>query len=190
MFWKSKVIHQVLIRGLGIEIMVCCWKICVGVDNWSRLHTKLVSICPDFTKDSEACRKKWSSIYNDYKEDKVMNMRSGSNRSEKCRWYQLVDEFISDWAHVVLHAHASATNPDGPKSGSASFNHTTKHKSGESISQSPEPKRKDDIFLERCIGRIEESSKTLMDSLKTSDDIKMVLLMSIQQTMQKLVEKL
>ena len=29
-----------------------------------------------------------------------------------------------------------------------------------------------------------------MDSLKASDDIKMVLLMSMQQTMQKLVEKL
>lgn len=46
----------------------------VGVDNWSRLHTKLVSMCPDFTKDSEACRKKWGAIYNDYKEDKAMNL--------------------------------------------------------------------------------------------------------------------
>ena len=160
------------------------------MDNWSRLHLKLVSLCPDFPKNSEACRKKWSSIYNDYKEDKAMNMRSGSERSEKCRWYQLVDEFMSDRAHVVSHAHASATDPDGPKSASEVFTTTTEHKSGESISKSPKPKRKDDIFLERCLGRIEESSKNLMDSLKASDDMKMNFLMSMQQTMQKLVEKL
>ena len=54
------------------------------------------------------------------------------------------------------------------------------HKSGESISKSPEPKRKDDIFLERCLGRIEESSKNLMNSLKASDDMKMTLLMTMQ----------
>ena len=75
-----------------------------------------------------------------------MNMRSGSDHSEKCRWYQLVHEFMSNWAHIVSHAHASATNLDGPKSGGASFNHTTEHKSGESISQSPEPKRKETFF--------------------------------------------
>ena len=132
----------------------------------------------------------WSSIYNEYKEDKAMNMRSGFDRSEKCRWYQLVDEFMSDRAHVVSHAHASAMDPDGPKSANAQFTNTTDHKSDEDTSKSPEPKRKDDIFLERWLGRIEESSKFLMDSLKASDDMKMTLLMSMQQTMQKLVEKL
>lgn len=29
----------------------------IGVNNWSRVPTKLVSLCPDFTKDSEACKK-------------------------------------------------------------------------------------------------------------------------------------
>ena len=164
-------------------------KLCAGVDNWSRLHTNLVALCPDFSKDSEACRKKWMAIYNDYKVDKATNMKSGSDRSEKCRWYTLVDEFMSDRAHVVSHAHASATNPDGPKDASASLANTTEHKSGESTSKSPEPKRKEEIFLERCLGRLEESSKNIMDSLKTSDEMKMALLMSMQQTMQKLVEK-
>ena len=116
--------------------------------------------------------------------------RQGNARSEKCRWYQLVDEFMSDKAHIISHAHASAMELDGPKSANASFTNTTDHKSGEGTSKSPEPKRKDDIFLERCLGRIEESSKSLIDSLKASDDMKMTLLMSIQQTMQKLVEKL
>ena len=66
----------------------------LGVDNCSRVHTKLVSLCPNFTKDSEACNKKWSAIYNNYKEDKFMNLKSGLQRSEKCRWFQLVDEFM------------------------------------------------------------------------------------------------
>ena len=61
-----------------IAIAAHVWKQCVGVDNWSRLHTKLVSLCPDFTKDNKACRKKCSAICNDYKEDKAMNMKSGS----------------------------------------------------------------------------------------------------------------
>ena len=85
------------------------------MDNWSRLHTKLVSMCPDFSKDSKAYKKKWSAIYNDYKEDKAMNMKSGSQRSKKCCWYQLVDKFMFDKANVVSHAHTSTVHGDGVK---------------------------------------------------------------------------
>ena len=132
------------------------------MDNWSRLHKKLVTFFPDFTKDSEACRKKWSNIYNDYKEDKAMNMRSGSDRYEKCRWYQLVDGFMSDRAHVVSHAHVSAMNPDGPKAASGSVLNNTDYKSDESTSKSPKPKRKDEIFLEHCLRIIEDNSNKLL----------------------------
>ena len=76
---------------------------------------KLVSMCLDFTKDSEACRKKWSVIYNDYKEDKTMNLKSGSQRSKKCRWFQLVDESMFDRVNVVSHAHTSMVDGDGVK---------------------------------------------------------------------------
>jgi hypothetical protein len=155
------------------------------VDNWSRLHTRLVSLCPDFTKDSEACRKKWSGIYNDYKEDKANNLKSGSQRSKKCRWYLLVDEFMFDRANVVSHAHASAINPDGLKEAATSNTNTN-----ESVSKSPKHKRKDELVMERCMGEMRDTSKNLIDSLKASDEMKMNLLKSIQQTMQKLVEKL
>ena len=163
---------------------------CVGVDNWSRLHTKLVALCPDFTKDSEACRKKWSVVYNEYKEDKSMNLRSGSDRSEKCRWYTLVDEFMSDRAHVISHAHASATNPDGPKISSTTEANTTKLTSGESITKSPEPKRREEVFMERCLGEIRESSDRLMDTMKTDNEMKMTLLLGMQGLMQKMIEKM
>lgn len=161
-----------------------------GVDNWSRVHTKLVSLCPDFTKDSEACRKKWSAIYNEYKEDKAMNLKSGSQRSEKCRWYQLVDEFMYDRANVVSHAHANAFNPDGTAVTDTSQTNPAEHRSGESTSKSPEPKRKEELFLERCIAKMEERSDRIMESMKACEEMKVSLFMSLQQTIQKLADKL
>ena len=160
------------------------------MDNWSRLHTKLICMYPDFTKDSEACRKKWAAIYNDYKDDKAMNAKSGSHRLEKCRWYLLVDEFMHDKANVVSHAHASATNPDGSKGGAILETNTMEVRDGKSTSKSPEPKRKEDVFLEQCIGSIEDSSDKLIQVMKSSDEMRMTLLLSMQQTMMKLVEKL
>jgi hypothetical protein len=44
--------------------------------------------------------------------------------------------------------------------------------------------------MEICIGDIRESNKNLLDSLKVSDDMKMTLLISMQQNMQKLAERL
>lgn len=161
-----------------------------GVDNWSRLHIKLVLFCADFTKDSESCRKKWNAIYNDYKEDKAMNLKSDSQRSKKCRWYHLVDDFMSDQAHVVSHAHASATNPDRPKPTTFSNITTTAHKSGDSTPKAPEPKRNENVSLIRCLDEIRKTSKLLMDSMKASEDMKLALLMNMQKTMEKLVEKL
>ena len=96
---------------------------------------------------------------------------------------------MSDRAHVVTHAHASATNPDGPKSTNISDTNNSAHTSGECSSKSPERKRKEDIFLERCLSEIRESSNRLLDSMKASEEMKMTLLMSMQKTMEKLVDK-
>jgi hypothetical protein len=97
-----------------------------------------------------------------------------------------------DRANVVSHAHASAVNLDGPKSDTnvMSDTNTTKQRSGKNTSKFSEPKCKNNMFMERCIGKIRKTSMILMESLKASDDMKMVLLMTIQQTIQKLVEKL
>jgi len=53
------------------------------------------------------------------------------------------------------------------------------HQSQESSSKSPEPKHKDDMFMKMCIGEIRETIKTLMESLKARDDMKMTLLMNM-----------
>jgi hypothetical protein len=102
-----------------------------------------------------------------------MNLKSGSQRSEKCRWYQLVDEFMYDRANVVSHAHASAINPDGPAATLTSDAHTTDQRSGQNYSKSPEPKRKEDQFVERCLGEIRKGSRGIMKSMKASEEMKM-----------------
>jgi hypothetical protein len=92
-----------------------------------------------------------------------------------------VDEFKYDRANVVFPAHASAVNPDGPKSDTilTSDTYTMEHQSQESSSKSPEPKHKDDMFMKMCIGESRETIKTLMESLKARDDMKMTLLMNM-----------
>lgn len=80
-------------------------------------------------------------------------------------------------------------NGDGVKCTIASKTNTTKQRGGDSTSKLPEPKRKDDIFMERCIGEIRKNSKSLMKNLKANDVINMTLLISMQQTLQNLVDK-
>ena len=118
-----------------------------------------------------------------------MNLKSESQQSDKCRWYQLVDEFMFDRTHVVSHAHVSTANPDGPTLAAPADSNTTDHRSGEVSSKSPDPKRSAEMLLERCMGDIKEGGKALMDSIKSIEEIKMALLLSMQQTMLKLVEK-
>ena len=119
-----------------------------------------------------------------------MHLKSGGQRSKKCRWFQMVDEFMFDRANVVLHAHASAVGGDGVKCTMTSDTNTTELRSEEITSKSPVPTRPQEMFMERCLGEIRETTKTLMESLKTNNDMKMALLMSMQQTMQKLVDEL
>ena len=95
-----------------------------------------------------------------------------------------------DRANVVSHAYTNAVDGDGVKCTTTSEMNTTEQRNGESTSKSPEPKQKEDMSMERYIGEICESSKSLMESLKANDDMKMTLLMSMQQTIQKLVDKL
>lgn len=119
-----------------------------------------------------------------------MNMKLGSQQLEKCRWFQLVDEFMFDRAIVVSRAYASAQNADELKSTATSMTNTIAKKSGEITSKSSKPKRNLDVFMQQYISEIRESSKSLMNTLKFIEEAKMSLLISIQKTIQKLVDKL
>jgi hypothetical protein len=46
------------------------------------------------------------------------------------------------------------------------------------------------MFLERCINVIEDGTNRLIDSFKTNDEMNTALLLSMQKSIEKLVEKL
>ena len=82
------------------------------MDNSAILHTELVVACPDFNRSSDACRKKWKKIYDDYKSDYDVNGTNGNERASKCKWYALVDSYMHERANVMKHVHGSAKDMD------------------------------------------------------------------------------
>ena len=62
--------------------------------------------------------------------------------------------------------------------------------SGVLLEKSVEKPKKNEQFMERCLEDIWESGKQMMDNLKATEDIKIAVLMSMQETMKALVEKL
>jgi hypothetical protein len=91
----------------------------LGVDNWGVLHTHLVAACPDFDRSSDACRKKWKKLYDDYKSDYNVNGTFGSQRASKSKYYPLIDIYMHDRVNVLRHVHASATDEDPNKNPSS-----------------------------------------------------------------------
>jgi hypothetical protein len=66
----------------------------VGIDTWVRLHARMVVMLPKFNRTAMACRKKFKTIFDAYKEDKMANGISGNNRQES-KFYDALDE----WYH-------------------------------------------------------------------------------------------
>ncbi|MCO5560792.1 hypothetical protein L7F22_014412 [Adiantum nelumboides] len=84
-----------------------------GTNLWSKIANKLTSSYFDFDKDSEACCKKWGRVYDQYKADKLHNSISGNDVTKTCKWFDVVDEYMHDRAHVRVYSHAFATR-DAP----------------------------------------------------------------------------
>lgn len=42
-----------------------------------------------------------------------MNSMPGNGRSDKCKWYLLVDQYMFDRLNVGAHTHSSAHEPEG-----------------------------------------------------------------------------
>ena len=47
-----------------------------------------------------------------YKSDYTVNGTSSSQRSSKCKYYSIIDNYMHDRANVLKYVHASATNED------------------------------------------------------------------------------
>lgn len=65
------------------------------VDLWQIVKHEMTNSCYGFDKDSEACRKKWIRVYKEYKDDLHL---SSDEKSQKCRFYDLVDFYMGNRA--------------------------------------------------------------------------------------------
>ena len=166
-----------------------------GVDNWGVLQTQLVAICPDFNRSSDACRKKWKKLYDDYKSNYTANGTSGSERSSKCKYYSIIDSYMHDRANVLKHVHGSATDED-PNKDPSSLLHE-----GEDVQETIRPpeasssevqgkKKMDKFAAQQAINVMAEQSVKLTDTITNSEAVKLNLLQGMLATMNELVRKL
>ncbi|MCO5561944.1 hypothetical protein L7F22_015570 [Adiantum nelumboides] len=68
------------------------------VDLWQIVKHEMTNSCHGFDKDSEACRKKWIRVYKEYKDDRHL---SNDEKTQKCRFYDLVDFYMGDRANSL-----------------------------------------------------------------------------------------
>jgi len=52
----------------------------VGIDTWVRLYARMLVILPKFNGTTIACCKKFKTIFDTYKEDKMANGISSNNQ--------------------------------------------------------------------------------------------------------------
>jgi hypothetical protein len=69
----------------------------------------MVAAIRGFDRSWESCKKKYKTIYAEYKNDKRANEISGSDRHEDCKWFDQLDVWNSTRACVKNQIPASAT---------------------------------------------------------------------------------
>ena len=91
---------------------------------------------------------------------------------------------MGDRTNVVSHAHNTASKLSGIELIGA----ITEHESNQGDCSGSAKKKNSEDFLEQCL--METSSKNLVETLKFTNDLKMSIPSSMQDTMMKLVHKL
>ncbi|KAH9558166.1 hypothetical protein CY35_07G122700 [Sphagnum magellanicum] len=70
-----------------------------GVNTWNKLHIRMQAMCRGFHKTANACKKKYSILYNEYKKDRENLKENGDieasgtpgTRSKKCAYFDQMD---------------------------------------------------------------------------------------------------
>lgn len=140
-----------------------------GVNLWGKVAIQLSSIYHDFDKDSEACRKKWAQLLNQYRADKTHNMISGNDRKITCKWFDIMDEYCHDRASVTCVSHASSGGDcEGPSH--SEMDTTPSDNCGEGSTPKNNPRinvgPKPSLFEEEMI----QTGRALVDRLKEAHD--------------------
>lgn len=81
----------------------------IGTDVWVKLHACLLALIPGLNRTPEACKKKFNSIFKQYKVDKMSNGVSGE-RWHECKFYDSIDQWWHQTGTVMKHVSASAND--------------------------------------------------------------------------------
>lgn len=163
---------------------------CAGVDTWLKLHARLIAVIPGLNRTAEACKKKFNSMYKLYKEDKVANGISGSNR-HACKFYDSFDQWWHQTGTVKKHVTASAN--DSASVGDS----TTDIEKHPSSSDTPTPAPSQTLatkvdkknFQEQCYGvfmQMAENSSVMVKNFEKTN----ALLENVERQMDRLIDKL
>ena len=79
------------------------------MDTWLKLHAYLIAVIHGFNRTSEASKKKFNTLYKLFKEDKLANGITGSNR-HTCKFYDSFDQWWHQTGTVMKHVTTSAND--------------------------------------------------------------------------------
>lgn len=83
-----------------------------GVNTWNKLHARMLGVCKGFRKSANACKKKYSILYNEYKKDRecakdINNdafVAGGLPRSKKCAFFDQMDMWYQNRPRLKIDA--------------------------------------------------------------------------------------
>ena len=157
------------------------------MDTWLKLHARLIAVIPGLNRTSEGCKKKFNTLYKLYKEDKLANGISGSDR-HACKFYDSFDQWWHQTGTVMKHVTTSAND-------SVSLDDSTTENENDSpipaTTTTPNSTSKVDKrnFQERCYGvfvQMAENSSIMVKNFEKTN----ALLERVDQQMDRLIDKL
>ncbi|KAG0569286.1 hypothetical protein KC19_6G080200 [Ceratodon purpureus] len=83
-----------------------------GVNTWNKLHSRMLAVCRGFRKSANACKKKYSILYNEYKKDRECTkdinneglVAGGLPRSKKCAFFDQMDMWYQNRPRLKVDA--------------------------------------------------------------------------------------
>jgi hypothetical protein len=78
---------------------------------WSTPHAHWLGLIPNFSKMAIACKKKFNTLFKQYKEDKLTNEVS-RNDCHQCKFYESMDLWWSQVGSVFKHVSTFANDMD------------------------------------------------------------------------------
>jgi hypothetical protein len=101
---------QILKNGIVVWILMNLHS-CASVDVWVKLHARMLALIHGLNRSVEACKKKFNTLFKQYKVDKMANSVSGEGHHE-CKFYDSTDQWWHQTGTVMKHVSASANDND------------------------------------------------------------------------------